>query len=319
VDVTAVLESIARLFPSLPEQAIENQLVTFDALVAVAGKGQRTAAAQLLREVAASCLDSARNERLLRAANAVAAGQPCALTPDGLSAKQAAAVQTVTADEWEERLVRQPLPLPPGDSELASEDDEEDAEPDYMEEQPPQLPHLPVCHFFPGLLVRVGRNFADAQGRALCSGDLLRLLSCELTDAGGYILNLPVRTVRLSAGACHEAIIENAANAWFQPAPSIECLQELCEAINSALSTAGEDQEMDEDDSDRIETLRDEIEVCEEWLLRPGERGPAPQGRSAPLAARIFGRDHNLTAWIRLLFAGIAVALPDHDRRLWTH
>ena len=310
-----MLESIARLIPSLPEPAIEQQLLTFDALLGVSDLPTRPAAAQLLRDASAASPDPACRERLLRAADAVAAGEPCAFTPDGLSAKQAAAAQTVTQQEWEERVANSPLPpLPELDTD-EHDDDEDDAddEEDYMQAEPPKLPHLPVRHFFSGLVIRAARDFTDSQGRAICSGDRLKLLSCEPTD-DGYVLSPIVRWIRLSAAdPVHAAIIENADNAWLQPVPSIHCLEELREAIDRELSVADEDEEMDDDDIERIETLRDDVEACEAWLSQSGERLPAPRCRSGSLAARVFGRDHHLAGWIRLLYAGVTVALPDAD------
>lgn len=140
MDATGALESIAGLLTSLPQQSVEDLLVTFDALVGVSDESLRPAAAQLLRKTAETSQDPARRERLLSAAGAVAAGQPCALTADGLTAKQAAAAQTVTQEEWEDRIARTPLPPLPGD--LAEEDEEEDESEDspYMEEEPPPLP-----------------------------------------------------------------------------------------------------------------------------------------------------------------------------------
>jgi hypothetical protein len=59
--------------------------------------------------------------------------------------------------------------------------DEDKGEPD-LEQQPPSLPHLPVRHFFPGLVVRVGCDISDAYGRMVATGRVLRLLICELDD-----------------------------------------------------------------------------------------------------------------------------------------
>ena len=78
----------------------------------------------------------------------------------------------------------------------------------------------------------------------MCSGDLLKVWALESTDDGCEVAFLE-RNVRLSASvAGHEAIIENAGNAWFQPAPTAGCLEDLWEAISRFLS------EVEEDDSD---------------------------------------------------------------------
>jgi hypothetical protein len=110
MDAYPAIESIVHLMTSLPDESVESLLVTLDALVGVSDEGLRPSTAQLLRNTAESCPDAARCARLLRAAGAVAAGEPCALTPDGLTWKQAASAQTVTQAERDERIAQTPLP-----------------------------------------------------------------------------------------------------------------------------------------------------------------------------------------------------------------
>src|SRR5690349_8039206 len=124
----------------------------------------REGAVRLLRDAASLCTDSACTERLRAAADAVAAGRPCALTPDGLAWQQAAAANTTTLEEWE---ARGGDPALPACADPIEDDDEETAE---MEEEPPPLPYLPVRHFFPGLVVRLGREFSDTRERAVAAG-----------------------------------------------------------------------------------------------------------------------------------------------------
>jgi hypothetical protein len=133
MDCRPVLESIVRVLSIVP--GVEDQLVVFDSLVNVSEPEHRPEAAQMLRGAAASSSDPERRERLLRAAEAVDAGRPCAFTPDGLSAQQAAASQTVTAAEWEQRVARSPLPPPPGGSE-AHGDEEAEGEDGGADEDP---------------------------------------------------------------------------------------------------------------------------------------------------------------------------------------
>lgn len=327
MNATPALESIAGMLPSLPDESVEGMLVTFDTLAGISGDELRPAAAQLLRSAAASCQNPPRRDRLLSAAEAVAAGRPCALTADGLTWQQAAAAQTVTQEEWEKRVAEMPEPPPPDDieaieeseaSEDANEPEEEEAEDSpYMEEEPPKLPHLRIRQFFPGLVVRVGRDFADAHGRAVCSGEVLKLLAFERVDDGyehGYALTFLDRNVRLSESvAGHDAIIENAANAWFQPAPTAGCLEDLLEAIDLRLSEVESDMEEEDDDAktERIEAIREDVERCANWLARSGERGPAPNCSTGPLAAKVFGRNHVLTALVPFLYAAVAVCMPD--------
>lgn len=299
MDCRTTLDTIARLLPTLPE--VEDQLVVFDSLVGVSEVEHRPEAAQMLRDAAARCQDAGRRERLLKAADAVAAGEPCAFTPEGLSAKQAAAAQTVTAEEWKEPAVEE--------REELEEEEEEPDESDYMEEAPPKVPDLPVRHFFDGLVVRVAQDFVDAKGRAFFAGDVHGVLDCVARSEGGYRVELLVRSVSLPAPGC-EAAIENAGNAWFQPVPSRGCLLALFQAIDRGLSDAEEDEKMD-DDIERLEAIRGDVDDCEDWLAREGKGGLAPVCRSGALAARVFGRDHHVTVWIRLLFAGVVVALPE--------
>jgi hypothetical protein len=294
------------------DESVEDALVTFDVLVGVSDAGSRSASAQILRNAAAACQYPARRDRLLKAADAVAAGEPCALTPEGLTAKQAAAAQTVTQQEWEERLAKEPLPPLPSDTAASNDSEDEDEEEedshdlDEMDEPPPRLPHLPVSHFFPGLVVRIGRDFADAFGHTSKVGGVLKVLACD-PGRDGYILAFLDRNVQLLVSIpAHGGIIENIGNAWFQPVPTVRCLEDLLEAIEARLSEV-EDQFESDSAIERIESLREDIEKCQSWLSRSGERGPAPKCLSGQLAAKVFGEEHELTAWIRLLFAAVPV------------
>jgi hypothetical protein len=274
MDAYPAIESIVHLMTSLPDESVESLLVTLDALVGVSDEGLRPSTAQLLRNTAESCPDTARCARLLRAAGAVAAGEPCALTPDGLTWKQAASSQTATQAEWDERIAQTPLPPLPGES----------ADPE--DEEPPKLLHLRVRHFFPGLVVRVGRDFADAYGRAVCTGDLLKVFSMDSSDDGFEVASLE-RTVRFSANvAGHDAILENADNAWFQPVSTAACLENVIEAVDHSLSIVDEDDSDEDAVIEGIAALREDVDECRRWLSQSGERGPAPQCRSGRLAPK---------------------------------
>jgi hypothetical protein len=315
VDASGPLQSIAEVLTGTPDDSVEDLLVAFDALVGVLDEGARPGAAQLLRHAAENSGNQARRDRLLSAAGAVASGQPCALTTDGLTAKQAAAAQTVTREEWEDRIARTPLPPRPG--ELSDSDDEDEGSSEeavYMETPPPRLPHVRVRNFFQGMVVRVARDFDDVHGRDICSDEVLQVIVCTRTDSG-YTVSFLERGIHLNENdANHAEIIENADNAWFQPIPTAGCIEELLEAIELSMNEAEDNEDgEDEDDPDfeHMVTLRQEIEECEEWLSRSGERGAAPQCRSGSLAATVFGRDHELAAWIPLLFAAVEVCVPD--------
>jgi len=201
MDTSAVLESIVSIFPSLPDESIEDQLVVFDALLNVSDPEQRPSAARLLKAAAETASDPARRARLLKASAAVAAGQPCAFTPDGLSGQQAAAAQTVSGGNLVD-------PVWPTSDEDPTEGEEEEDPDDDMYEPPPKLPHLPVRHFFAGLIFRVARPFKDAQGSELLENDYLKLLSFAPADKdGSYVLNVAVRSVHLNPRE-HGAIIK---------------------------------------------------------------------------------------------------------------
>ncbi len=321
------LAPLAQMLATLPDESVEGLLYAFDSMVQVSDASLRPSAAQMLRDTAVGCLNPTRRDRLMRAAGDIAAGQPCAVAP----------VQYDTA-------VDVPLPPPPVEVE---EDDEDDDDP-YMEEPPPKLPHLPVRHFFPGLVVRIAKDFHDSHGRAVCEQDLLKVFACE-KDGGDYTVSFLERTVPLkTAVEGHAEILENAGNAWFQPVPTVDCLEDLADLIDRRLEAAeendedyddnddddddddggddedGEDSDGDDDDDDddggddarleSIDTLRGEVADCQAWLEKTGERGPAPKCVSGKLAAGIFGRDDIVTAWIRLLFAAIFVC-GDEARR----
>ena len=59
-------------------------------------------AAGFLRDAAEQCADPWRRQRLMRAADALIAGESLALTPEGQAWQPAAAAQTVGIDEWVE-------------------------------------------------------------------------------------------------------------------------------------------------------------------------------------------------------------------------
>jgi hypothetical protein len=273
MDAYPAIESIVHLMTSLPDESVESLLVTLDALVGVSDEGLRPSTAQLLRNTAESCPDTARCARLLRAAGAVAPGEPRAnagrayletgcLRPNRDPGRMGRAYCPNTA-----------APLP-GES----------AEPE--DEEPPKLLHLRVRHFFPGLVVRVGRDFADAYGRAVCTGDLLKVFSMDSSDDGFEVASLE-RTVRFSANvAGHDAILENADNAWFQPVSTAACLENVIEAVDHSLSIVDEDDSDEDAVIEGIAALREDVDECRRWLSQSGERGPAPQCRSGRLAPK---------------------------------
>ena len=192
----------------------------------------------------------------------------------------------------------------PAQQEDVEEEDAGDDEDSYLEEPPPQLPHLPVRHFFQGLRVRAGRDFSDARGRAVCEGSLLSLLVAEPEAGGVYNLSFLDRNLRLTEAE----ILENAGNLWFQPVASRDCLEDLLFTIHETLDKAEQSDELEDEDVERLDEIRAEVIECEEWLSDEEARAPAPSCKTAPLAAKVMGRDHALAAWLRLLFAAVKVA-----------
>jgi hypothetical protein len=127
MDTREPLASIAKTLPTLPADTVESTLLTFDTLVHFGEPGTRPEAAGFLRDAAGQCSDPSRKERLMRAADTLIAGEPLALTPEGLTWQQAAAAQTVSADEW----VEPPEPVYP--PEVIEEEEEEEEEDDDEE------------------------------------------------------------------------------------------------------------------------------------------------------------------------------------------
>jgi hypothetical protein len=130
MDTRETLRAIAKSLPGLPQDTVESMLVTFDTLVHFGDQEQRPEAALYLRDAAGECGDPAQKERLLRAADSVIAGQAVALTPDGLTWQQAAAAQTVSAEDW----VEPPEPVDPVEKVEEEESEDLDAEMEELEE-----------------------------------------------------------------------------------------------------------------------------------------------------------------------------------------
>ncbi len=308
MDTAGPLESIAKTLPGMPPEAVESMLVTFDTLVSFSDPGQRPMAAQFLRDAAALCQNPASSERLLRAADAVAANQPCALTPEGLTWQQAAAAQTMSMEEWKARPDLQDLPEVRAEAAepLDDLDDEEEdlADDEEINGELPELPHLRVQHFFAGLTLRVRREFADANGRLVPAGQILHVLNVEhLASCGGHTLACTERTVPLSPHTSDfDAIVENAGNAWLQPVPSLDWLDDLWDLVEDRLCAA---EDLDEE-NELLEPIREDVEESKAWLDTEGDRGPAPECTSARQVVKFFGRDSEMAAWVPLLFAGMA-------------
>jgi len=322
MDTLPVLKSIVASFPSLTDDAMESLLVSFDALVSAGDPGQRPAAADVLRGAAQAAGSDDRRKRLMMAAAAVEEGRPCAVTPEVLAARVAAAQQTVHEKNWNEDRDLLPLPAAPADEDDQEDEDDEAEEEvegvDYLLDPPPALPHLPTRHFFRGLAARVGRDFQDIHGGRFCGTDLLTDISPPrvLPRSGLISINARRKSVNLDASQ-HEKILENANNEWFQPVPTIECLMGLCDALAGELETAeealyrrqGDPREYmmskeDENILGNIRELQAELRASRKWL-EAGAEGPAPALKNARAGDLIFEPGHRGTNWVALLYAAI--------------
>jgi hypothetical protein len=266
------LAPLAQRLATLPDESVEGLLSIFDSVVQVSSPAPRPAAAQMLHDSAAGYASATRRERLLRAAGDIAARQVCAAPPAQFE-----------APAW--------LPPPPSAGE-----DEEDEYP-YLEQAPPQLPHLPVRHFFPGLVVRVAQDFHDRQTRAIGAQDLLkdagdRGFGGRLHDGIPGADRSSQSGTRRDHGERRERLVPAGA---FGGMPG-----RIGEAIDLHLEEAeNEDDEEEHDDRlEQIEDLRADVADCRDWLERTGDRGPAPECRSGDLAAQVFGHDASETAGV---------------------
>ena len=190
------MESIASTLPDVPEDVVESQLVTFDVFMGLIGEDWRDSAVALLRGAAGRCADPQRQKRVLEAADAVAKREPCALTPEGRTWKQAAEASTITA--------------------------------------PAAMPGLGLWDMFPGMVVRVGQAFRDYDGTEIPAGQILHFLNGDyFAYDDGHTLTFREMVIRLSGNVSGEdLVIQNAGNAWFEPVPDIESLQSCWELID---------------------------------------------------------------------------------------
>src|SRR5712692_4938865 len=187
------MESIAQTLCDVPDDSVESQLATFDML---AGLGDnRPGAARLLREAAGRCSDPQRRERVLRAAGAVALGEPCTLNEQELTWKQAAEANAITLEEWQEQEAAEQAAL--------------------LAPDPPPMPHLGLWDMFPGMAVRVAQTFRDHDGQEVRAGEILRFVSIDyMAYHGGYTIDFAEKQVRLcELVSANGPTIENEGNA----------------------------------------------------------------------------------------------------------
>jgi len=311
MDSVDPMYSIAGMLVSLADEAVEPLLVTFDALVDTARTPRRTEAAALLREKAAECGDPARSARLRIAADALDAGRPCALTPEGLTWLEAAKEAAKTSpEEWRARARDASRERPDDLPAIAPPD--RDFPPVILDEPRYRLPRLKVRHFFPGLVVRLRRSVIDTEGHEAPAGQRLRLLRMDVRGKEGeavYHLHFEERSLRLDGVPQDDrSIIGNGGNGWFQPVPERDALTDLWQLVDGRLAAAEsalEDQDdPDQLDGDMLLAVRTDLDLCGNWLQSDGTRR-RPVLDCAPVAVEYFGKTSDMAAWVTLLFAAI--------------
>jgi len=185
-ELAATAAGVARTLPDVPPDLVEDRLLTFDALLDHLDAEERREAAAWLGEAAGRCPDDERRTRVLAAAAAVAAGQPCARTPEGLTAAEAARAGTTR-----------------------------------LEPPDPTRP-LSVRDFRPGMLIRVLQSFRDFDGQEVVAGETLRFLERRYFHYdGGHTLQFEGKTIRLAEIVpANLPIIENHDGAYFALVPT---------------------------------------------------------------------------------------------------
>jgi hypothetical protein len=322
MDSTEPLKSIAGMFVTLADEAIEPLLVTFDALVDASDSACRPQAAALLRASAAGVAAN-RAERLRAAADAVESGRPTALTAGGQTWREAALEAGKTSvDEWKARAAA----MSAGEQRAARAQHPE-VEPIILDEAPPRLPRLRVRHFFRGLVVRLRREVTDNDRRVAPAGQRLEFLSMWTEgpeDAPVYHLDFAERSFRLEVSPQDDrSIIGNGGNGWFQPVPEMECMISLWRLVDERLLQAenaldDQDDDYDQLDGDMLLAIRTDVDDCGNWLNRdvsgqevqldeplPEPATEPPHLECAPVAAEYFGKNSDMYAWVNLLFSAI--------------
>jgi hypothetical protein len=268
------LQIIAQGLDRVPDEAVESQLVSFDALLGIPGMNLRADGVRLLRGAAEACTDPARRDRILKAAQAVEAGEPCAWTPEGLTGSQAAAAQTATLQDWEEQVA----------AERAA------AERTGL----PPLPDFGLRDMFPGLSVRIQQSFRDLDEQLVPAGQVLHFQE--------LVYSAEDSSYRLGFKECRMRLSENHGNAYFQPVADLPSLVSCVRAIKQQW------ERVKPRPSGHVPRIESEIGACRGWVRGGQDRGPAPVCFTAPLAAKVFpaaGETEGLACRIAFLFAAV--------------
>ncbi len=268
------------------ERVVENQLFDLEVQLSVAGPEQRLETVNMLRDAASQCAVDVRAERLLLAADAIAAGQTCARNEQGLTLEEAKAVQTISLDEWEK---------------LA---------PYWPTDRPPEIPHLSMWDFFSSLVVRVAQGFRDFDGAAVAEGEMLHFRKLDhFPYDDGYTITFDEKVIRLSGNVeADSVVLENGENQFFEPVASVESLRACYGSIQSLWGM------LDVRRKWQAPIVRGELDACGRWLAEKGERDEPYVCTSAPLLPSLFPErtvvSERLVFQITFLFAGM-VRCPD--------
>jgi hypothetical protein len=185
------LEAVAKTLPLLSGETLEAQLLAFDMLANLGGL--QSAAAILLRDAAYSTDNGELRARLLQASELLARRVPCAVTPDGLTWKQA-------------------------------------SNPDHAVSE---MPQLGVWDLFPGMAVRVVQSFRDYGGNPMEAGELLHFKSLDyFAKEEGYTLEFEEKTIRLCYGMAGDSdVIRNYGNAYLEPVADLESVKRALDYV----------------------------------------------------------------------------------------
>jgi len=174
--------------------------------------------------------------------------------------------------------------------------------------QLPTLPHLSMRYFFPGMFVQVAREFSDADGLVVPAGERMHFQSYKRTGRVENTLTFRERKLRLLiSDPAHHEIVENTGNQWFQPVPTIDCLQELWKIVDERLK----ETDFGESDAEVSDAILNDMDDCQMWLFEESDRGLKPQCSSGAKAVELFGAGTEMAVWTPFLFAGVAAAIPN--------
>jgi|GEM_PF-2227778 hypothetical protein len=295
--VVASLHLVADHLHELPDEVVESQLVTYDMFIGLSEAPCRQQAGALLREAATRCTDLERRNRLVQAAESVEKGEPCAVTEQGLTAKQAAEASTITEAEWRQEGNREQSGA------VVAKADPHAPSPT----EPRSLPHLSLWDMFPGLTVRIGKTFNDYDGEEHKAGEILHFRHRDyFAKEGGFTLTFAEKEIRLCDLVPENApMIENEGNIYFEPVADLETLRACWQLIHQQWNW------IDKSHVEHAAEIGAELDACGRWLKNKTQLAPAPVCVTPLLTPEDFAdaprgtTATSLSFRINFLFAGI--------------